>query len=116
MNESLLLGRREKVIVHGAGLAVNLAANITLFAVNSWYLHWGDLALTLQFISLALIMNAVPALNSDGYLVMLALLATNERKRLSMNPKWIKVVKVASVGFVVYYSISMVVNLGMRYL
>lgn len=75
-----------------------------------------DLAFALQFISFALLMNAVPALNSDGYRMMLALLATNERKRMSLNPLWIRVVKVASIGFVVYYSVSMFVNLGTRHL
>jgi len=116
MNQSLLLGRREKVIVHGAGLAANLVANIALFAANRLYFHSGGLALALQFISFALLTNAVPALNSDGYRMMLALLATNERKRLSLNPLWIRVVKMASIGFVVYYSVSMFVNLGTRYL
>lgn len=115
MNQSLLLSRNEKVIVHGAGVATNLAINLILFAVTTYLLHWPDLEVALQFVLITLAVNAIPALKSDGYRVMLALANVDELRGLWRNPWWLIAIKVVSVAYVLFYSFQMVSTLVVRF-
>lgn len=113
MNQSLLLSRNEKVVVHGAGLAVNLAMNFVLFAENVFVWHWPDLEVALQFILITLAINAIPALKSDGYRVLLALANVDELRGFWRNPWWLIAIKILSVGYVMHYSFQMLSTLIM---
>lgn len=115
MNQSLMLSRNEKVVVHGAGVATNLAINFILFAVNSFSWNWSDLEIALKFVLITLLINAIPALKSDGYRVMLALANVDEMSGFWRNPWWLITIKIASIGYVVYYSFHMLSSLMMRF-
>ncbi|NQX11430.1 hypothetical protein HQQ80_07325 [Microbacteriaceae bacterium VKM Ac-2855] len=116
INQSLLLNRNEKVIVHGAGVCINLAINLVLFACNAFVFHWADLEVALQFVVLTLAINAIPALKSDGYRMLLALAGVDELRGLLQNPCWVVAIKVVSTAYVLCYSIYMVSSLVMRFI
>jgi putative peptide zinc metalloprotease protein len=114
MNQSLLLSRNEKVIVHGAGVATNLAINLALFAANVFAWNWSDLEVALQFVLITLAVNTIPALKSDGYRVILALANVDEVRGFWRNPWWLIAIKILSIGYVLYYSFHMLTSLMMR--
>ncbi|WP_017585389.1 zinc metalloprotease [Nocardiopsis ganjiahuensis] len=111
MNQSVLLFRDEKVIVHAAGIWVNLLINAVLIAANALFFRSGDLEMALIFAVITLACNAVPALNSDGYRVLLALAGINELKERKRNPLWIRCVKVASWILVACYGIYISIDI-----
>ncbi len=104
MNESLLLSKYEKVVVHSAGICANVILNSIAIVVNLTVLHSDGLLLAIQLMVLSLVFNAVPFLNSDGYRVILALTGTNELKSKLANPWWVKALKLTSVVLVLWYT------------
>ena len=108
MNESLLLSKYEKVVVHSAGIGANVILNSIAIVVNIAVLHSDGLLFAIQLMVLSLVFNAVPFLNSDGYRVILALTGTNELKSKLANPWWVKALKLTSVVLVLWYTWSWV--------
>lgn len=110
MNQSVLLSRNEKVVVHGAGIWINLTINALLILLNAWIIKSPDLnvALTLAIVTLAA--NALPVLNSDGYRVLLALADVNELKDWRRNPAWIVRIKVLSWMLMFAYGLYITID------
>ena len=107
MSQSHLLDRYERLVVHAAGIVSNLALNLLLFTINDLWIRSANLSMALNFATVALIANALPFLNSDGYRVILALGDVPERRRFKENPQWIQVVKIVSGMLVVAYGWTM---------
>lgn len=105
MNQSLLLSRYGKVIVHGAGLFVNLFINGVLILLNFAVIRSAPLMGSLQFVALTLAFNATPLLKSDGYRIVLALANTDAAKGFRHNVWWLNGVHVASITYAVIYTI-----------
>ncbi len=105
MNQSHLLSKHERMIVHGAGAFVNLTVNLVLI-LTLWD-RFPDLNVALKFVGWAIAINALPVLNSDGYRVVLALADHAERRSIHQNPHWIIMVKYLSVVLVSAYGLSL---------
>jgi len=103
MNQSVLLARNEKIVVHAAGIWVNLFVIGCLIMLNAILIGSDDLGVALTFAVVTLSYNAVPVLNSDGYRVLLALADVNELKERKRNPRWIRRIKTTSWILVVCY-------------
>ena len=91
MNQSHLLDRYERIVVHGAGAFVNLLVNLMFILSISG--HTPDLNVALKFVGWAIAVNTLPVLNSDGYRVLLALADHAERRSIGKNPRWIISIK-----------------------
>lgn len=104
MNQSLLLSRAEKIVIHGAGVATNLIINSILLGLNLILFKSNALAITLNLTALALAYNMLPILNSDGYRMLLAFANINEFKHLKNNPTWIRIIKIMSWIFAFSYA------------
>lgn len=110
MNESNMLLWTDKVVVHIAGIWSNLAINLLLFAVNARVWNSSSLGASLEFAVITLAANAVPALSSDGFRVLLAACGVNEFRRRDGNPPWLRVVRVGSWFLVAIYGMCMIVS------
>lgn len=79
MNNAYMLTSIEKVIVHSAGIYVNVVFN-SIMLVMAYIFKANILFAVGQLFSFGIIMNTIPILNSDGYKVMLAMFMYNEKK------------------------------------
>lgn len=104
MNQSLLLSRAEKIIIHGAGVAANLIINSILLGLNLILFKSNALTITLNLTASALAYNMLPILNSDGYRMLLAFANINEFKYLKNNPAWIWIIKIVGWIFALSYA------------
>lgn len=95
MNDVHLLTRRDRVVVHSAGLLVNGVINLVVVAACA-----NGRAPTLAFATLVftpgLVANSLPLLRSDGHKTLLAALDINERRRVRDNPLLVRVLHAAS--------------------
>jgi putative peptide zinc metalloprotease protein len=114
MNQSLLLSRCEKIFVHGAGLAVNLAINFLLVLLNQTLIKSSVLCMALQFVALTLAVNAVPALKSDGYRILLALAGVDDVRGFRRNAMWVNIIKILSISYAVGYAAFMLISIISR--
>lgn len=114
MNQSVLLTRNERLVVHAAGIWVNFAVNTVLIIVNGALIHSDNLKSALIFAIVSLLYNAIPLLGSDGYRVLLALVHVNELKERKSNPRWIRVVKTLSWVLVVVYGLHITIGMYME--
>lgn len=110
MNQSILLSKYEKMVVHGSGIVVNLFTNMCLFILNLLVFNSSEVYSSVIFATVTLAYNAVPMLNSDGYRVLLAVADINERKKHGNNKLWIRVIKTVSWVVVMLYGIGIVLE------
>ena len=110
MNQILLLPASDKVLVHIAGIWVNLAINLLLFALNALWVHSSDLGHSLAFAVVTLSVNALPVLNSDGYRCLLAWTDVNEHIDNRRNPRWVFGLRILSWIIVVAYIARFLLN------
>jgi putative peptide zinc metalloprotease protein len=97
MSQSLLLTRPEQIIVHVAGIGVNVLVTTTLFIANALWFHSDALLFAINVVFFAVCWNAVPILNSDGYRVLLAAAGTDVALGTRRNPWWINVIRLVGV-------------------
>lgn len=110
MNQTLLLPQPDKVIVHVAGIWVNLTANTCIYLANWAWIRSPDLEHSLAFAALALSANALPVLNSDGYRCLLAWTGFNEHTEIQRNSRWIIGLKILSWMIVLAYGFRFLSN------
>ncbi|OKL46232.1 site-2 protease family protein [Boudabousia marimammalium] len=110
MNKSNLLLWTDKVVVHCAGIWINLAINVVLFVLNYRFWQSADINVSLEFAVVTLMANALPVLSSDGFRVLLALSKVNEFRERTRNPKWIRAIRILSWVIVTIYGIYMVIS------
>lgn len=115
MNQSLLLARHEKVVVHGVGLLVNLIINAALLALNWMWWHSTSVALVLLFVAGTLSTNAVPALKSDGYRILLALTGVDDVRGIRRNVWWVAAIKLGSICYAAAFVIFSVTAMIMKW-
>lgn len=95
MNDVLLLPRRDRVVVHSAGLLVNGTINLAVIASCANGRAPAVAFATLVFTP-GLVANSLPLLRSDGHKTLLAALDINERRRVRDNPPLVRVLHAAS--------------------
>ncbi|MDK8642670.1 peptidase [Niallia taxi] len=98
LNETYILSRNEKIIVHLFGLFINYLGINILEIVNHFTISSEALTLAFMFFSSTLIWNVIPILNSDGYKVLLAFLNLDEYSSFKTN-HWI-VLSIQSIGII----------------
>ncbi len=95
MNDTHLLLRTDKLVVHTAGLAVNSVLNLVVIAALLAG-HVAPMALAVALFTPGLVANSLPLLRSDGHKTLLALLGVNERRRFRDNPPLVQWLHIAS--------------------
>lgn len=88
MNETYMLSRIDKIIVHSFGLFVNYTTINLIQLLNVLFINSNALTISYVLFSSTMIWNLVPILNSDGYKIMLAALCLDEYKNYTKN-HWI---------------------------
>lgn len=110
LNQTLLLPSSDRVVVHLSGIWTNLSLNLVLYIVNVALIDSPDLDSSIAFAVVALSMNALPILSSDGYRCLLAWCDVDECKDFRKNPRWVAMLKSISWVIVIVYSIRIVGN------
>ncbi|AJH78996.1 MULTISPECIES: hypothetical protein [Bacillaceae] len=85
MNETYMLSRNEKIIVHASGLFINYLFVNIVETVNQLTFSFEPLTKAYMFFSSTLLWNLVPVLNSDGYKIVLAFLDLDEYNSIKKN-------------------------------
>ncbi|UAC69068.1 hypothetical protein K8B67_10290 (plasmid) [Staphylococcus epidermidis] len=88
MNETYMLFRIDKIIVHSFGLFVNFMFINFIQLVNVCFFDNYSLTLAYLFFFSTMVWNLIPILNSDGYKIMLAALSFDEFNNFTKN-HWI---------------------------
>ncbi|WP_213280701.1 hypothetical protein [Cellulomonas hominis] len=110
MNDVHLLVRRDKVVVHTAGLMVNGLVN--LVAITTWsFTRVPALGFAVLLFTPGLVANSLPLLRSDGHKTLLAALGVNERRRMRDNPPLLIGLHAASWAMAAWTSAAVVVRL-----
>ncbi|MCI2791607.1 MULTISPECIES: peptidase [Staphylococcus] len=91
MNETYMLSRIDKIVVHSAGIFINFTIINIIQLINEFTLHSYTLSLAFIFFSSTMIWNLVPLLNSDGYKIMLASLSLDEFSHVTKN-HWLVII------------------------
>ena len=71
MNDTYLLSKKEKIIVHLGGLFFSLLLNNIMFCTGIIFINNILISLA-KYMSIDIIVNSIPMMNSDGYKVILA--------------------------------------------
>ena len=111
MNQSLLLSRQEQIVVHAAGVLVNLAANALVLTTNALTVQSAAIEVAAHLVFIAVAWNVVPILDSDGYRVLLALAGIDAARRLRSNPPWLIGIKVAGIVFIIVVAVRAALTL-----
>lgn len=97
LNDIYMLSKKEKLIVHSAGIYINLFIILTIQIINTLFLKMDMLSVSYIFFSLALLWNVIPVLNSDGYKILLTILNKDEFENSKKNHFIIKIIQIIGV-------------------
>lgn len=97
MNDTYMLSRNEKVIVHLFGLMTNYFVISTIEIVNLLTVSSESLTKAYMFFSATLLWNLVPVLNSDGYKTLLAFLNLDEYSHIKTNHWLVLTIQIVGV-------------------
>ena len=104
MNDTYLLSKKEKIIVHLGGLFFSLLMNNIVFYVGIIFTN-SVLISRAKDMSIDIIVNSIHMMNSDGYQVILAVREVVEKKLFIENNKFIKTIKLINLLFVIVYTL-----------
>lgn len=85
MNETYMLSKIDKIIVHSFGLFINIISINLLQLMNILIIDSYALTVAYMFFSSTLLWNLVPILNSDGYKIMMVALSLDEFNNFTKN-------------------------------
>ena len=113
VNEVNMLTKTEKLLVHSAGLFVNLLVNIIVFQIagNNMeneivrYLVYSSVLM-----STMILYNSLPFLNSDGYKIFLCIFDLKEYKEYCKSNVAVKVIKIINYIFSIGYLLLVIKN------
>lgn len=96
MNDAHLLTRRDRYVVHTAGIFIN--SLVTSFAFLT--LYFGSLGqdwlFAFSWYSISMAYNCIPILNSDGFKAFLSLTGNRETRHFKDNNKMVKIIIIIS--------------------
>lgn len=101
LNETYMLSRNEKIIVHLFGLFINYFIINILEIINLFTISSESLTMAFMLFSSTLLWNLVPILNSDGYKILLAFLSLDEYSRFKTNHWLVLTIQIIGVGLAV---------------
>lgn len=97
LNDIYLISKNEKLIVHSAGIFINLITILVIQIINLFFINSLALSFSYVIFSIALAWNMVPVLNSDGYKILITLLNQDELENKKKNHWLIKVIQIIGV-------------------
>lgn len=109
MNDLYMLTKEEKIMVHIAGIYINLLINSILIFTGYFFKNSFFISIT-QFFAIGILMNMVPILNSDGYKILLALFYYNEKKVKIYNKFWIKLIGYFNLILCIYQLLKIILR------
>lgn len=104
MNDSYLLSKKERLIVHSGGMMFSLLINTFIFLIGVTFNNILLIYLS-KYMSVDIIFNSLPIMNSDGYKIILSLRGVEEKKNFAENNCLIKSIKAINILFVIIYTI-----------
>ncbi len=104
MNDTYLLSKKERLIVHSGGMMFSLLINTFVFLLGVM-LNNVLLVYLAKYMSIDIMFNSLPMMNSDGYKVILSLKGMEEKKNFEENRRLIQIIKVVNIFFVIVYTI-----------
>lgn len=110
MNDAYMLTSIEKIIVHSAGIYVNVFLN-SIIIMLAYIFRINILFAATQLYTFGIIMNTAPVLNSDGYKVMLAIFMYNEKKDKIYNLFFVKLVGYLNILLEICYLVNLILSI-----
>lgn len=104
MNDTYLLSKKERLIVHSGGIMFSLLIN-TLIFLSGIILNQVLLIALAKYMSIDIIFNSLPMMNSDGYKVILSWKDMEEKKSFEENNYFIQSIKTINILVVIVYTI-----------
>lgn len=101
MNETYMLSRNEKIIVHLFGLFINYCVINSLELINFLTISNKPLTMAFMFFSSTLLWNLIPILNSDGYKILLAFLSLDEFSSFKTNHWLVLTIQIIGISLAV---------------
>ncbi|MCD8875117.1 peptidase [Mammaliicoccus sciuri] len=112
MNETYMLSKIDKIIVHSFGLFINFTLINLIQMVNVFTFDYYPLKLAFMLFSSTLLWNLVPILNSDGYKILLATLSMDEFSKFTKNHWVILIFQIIGVGIALNTLVHWIFYLG----
>ncbi|HFI0562564.1 TPA: peptidase, partial [Streptococcus suis] len=104
MNDTYLLSKKERLIVHSGGMMFSLLINTIVFLLGI-ILNNILLVYLAKYMSIDIIFNSLPIMNSDGYKVILSLKGIEEKKNFEENSCFIQIIKTVNILLAIVYTI-----------
>lgn len=104
MNDTYMLTKKERIVVHSGGILFSLLINSFLFFIGKIFGNIIFIYLA-KYMAVDIIFNSIPIMNSDGYKVVLAIKSIEETKYFAENSKLVKMIKLINLLFVLAYTI-----------
>lgn len=111
INRVLLLPREQRCMVHLAGVAANAIINTTVYISSFHFAPNGILFQVSTVYSIALAINVLPFLNTDGYRALITMLNIGDTKQSTRSLPY-RIIKVSSVFFFLCYAVYTVIIVG----
>jgi len=108
INRVLLLPREQRCMVHLAGVAANAIINTMVFTSTFHFAPNGVLFQVSTVYSIALAINVLPFLNTDGYRALITMLNVGDTKQSTQSLPY-RIIKVSSIFFFLCYAVYTVI-------
>ncbi|OCM55796.1 site-2 protease family protein [Streptococcus agalactiae] len=98
MNDTYMLSKKEKIVVHLGGIFFSLILNNIMFTLGVC-LKCTILIYLAKYMAIDILYNSIPLMNSDGYKVIIATRGVLEAKSFNENSMLVKVIKLCNIIF-----------------
>lgn len=104
MNDSHLLVRTDRYVVHSIGIVTNAIITVIAFGMLWADLLERDWLFVFSWYAIAMAYNCIPILNSDGFKSLLVLVNQREAKSFKDNSLLVRAIIIISYGAAVIYT------------
>ena len=110
INEILMLDKIQKLYIHSGGLMTSLIMNVGTYVMGCIF-HINVLMAVSTYMSVTIVYNMIPLLNSDGYKILITLMNKAEKKGAKNNCLLISSIRVINILFTIAYTIAFFLNI-----
>ena len=111
MNKVYLLPQKDRIVVHSAGLFVNVCIGTILLIGNGFFFHNSLLFGIVNVFTYGIIWNAIPILKSDGQKVLFTIIGEAQPKHIRDYGTTAKIIHYLSYGMAIYSTAILLTNI-----
>jgi hypothetical protein len=110
INEIYMLDKIQKLYIHSGGLMASLIMNVGTYVMGCIF-NINVLMAVSTYMSVTIVYNMIPLMNSDGYKILITFLNRAEKKDAKNNCKLISIIRVINILFTIAYTIAFFSNI-----